>query len=251
MGKDLIMEDYKFTRNTYMDTYNTDIARRATAGGILRQFNETATQNMAEFGPSYDALLDSGRALMVSRMDIEILDAPLMEEPIRCSTWPCLAKGAIIHRCYEISRNGVLLARGSSVWALVETESRKILRISKDTFPNYRYGDYVDIFDKKFHIDKETAESMETVATHRVTLRDCDCNGHINNTYYVDILCDTIPELYDYEHHWVRSVRLHFAKEAPLGSEITIRRCKTDSIYLFQTFLEDGSLNIECRIELA
>ena len=55
------MEDYKFTRDTYMDAYNTDIARRATAGGVLRQFNETATRNMAHFGPSYDELLDSGR----------------------------------------------------------------------------------------------------------------------------------------------------------------------------------------------
>ena len=115
----------------------------------------------------------------------------------------------------------------------------------------FRSGDYVPLFDKKLHIDKETADSMETAGIHRVTLRDCDCNGHINNTYYLDILCDLIPELYDYEHHWVRSARIHFAKEAPLGSEITIRRCKEDNIYLFQTFLEDGSLNIECRIELA
>ena len=146
------MDDYKFTRATYMDTYNTDIARRATAGGILRQFNETATQNMSAFRPSYDELLDSGRALMVSRMDIEILDPPFMEEPIQVSTWPVLPKGAIIRRCYEMSKNGTLLARASSDWALVETASRQILRMTPETFPNYRYGDYVNLFDKKFHI---------------------------------------------------------------------------------------------------
>ena len=245
------MQDYKFTRDTYMDTYNTDIARRATAGGVLRQFNETATRNMAHFGPSYDELLDSGRALMVSRMDIEILEPPLMEEPVQASTWPVLPKGAVIHRCYEISRDGKILARGSSDWALVDSESRRILRTTAETFPNYRYGDYVPLFDKKLHIDKETADAMEDAGVHRVTLRDCDCNGHVNNTYYADILCDLIPELYDYEHHWVRTVRLHFAKEAPLGSEISIRRFKENNVYLFQTFLEDGSLNVECRIELA
>ena len=242
------MDDYKFTRNTYMDTYNTDIARRATAGGVLRQFNETATQNMAAFPPSYDELLDMGKALMVSRMDIEILQPPMMEEPVQCSTWPVMPKGAVIRRCYEIRKDGTLLARGSSDWTLVETASRKILRMDADTFPNYSFGDYVDLFGKKFHISRETAAGMETAGTHRVTLRDCDCNGHMNNTYYVDLLCDFIPELYDYENHWVRSVRLHFAKEAPLGSEITLRRCKDGDAYLFQTFLEDGSLNIECRI---
>ncbi len=245
------MSTYKFTRNTYMDTYNTDIARRATAGGVLRQFNETATQNMAAFGPSYDELLDTGRALMVSRMDIEILEPPVMEEPIQAGTWPVLPKGAVIHRCYELSKEGKILARGCSDWALVESASRKILRMTADTFPNYIYGDYVNIFKKKFHIGKEEAASMETVGTHRVTLRDCDCNGHINNTYYADILCDCIPELYDYEHHWVKSMRLHFAKEAPLGSVITLRRCKDGDTYLFQTFLEDGSLNIECQIGTA
>ena len=242
------MDDYKFTRNTYMDTYNTDIARRATAGGIVRQFNETATQNMAAFPPSYDELLDSGRALMVSRMDIEILQPAMMEEPIQCSTWPVMPKGAVIRRCYEICRDGVLLARGCSDWTLVETESRKILRMNADTFPNYRFGEYFSIFDSKFHIGKELSAGMEDAGTHRVTLRDCDCNGHMNNTYYLDILRDRIPELYDYREHWVNSIRLHFAKEAPLGSEITIRRRKDGNIYLFQTFLEDGSLNIECRI---
>ncbi|MBP5749940.1 MAG: hypothetical protein J6X24_04040 [Firmicutes bacterium] len=242
------MSDYKFTRNTYMDTYNTDIERRATAGGILRIFNETAPQNMVAVPPSYNELLDTGCALMVSRMDIEILQPPMMEEPIQCRTWPVMPKGAVIRRCYEICRDGQLLARGCSDWALVETESRKILRMTPDTFPNYKYGDYVNLFEKKFHIDKETAASMEIAGTHKVTLRDCDCNGHMNNTYYLDVLCDHIPELYDYEHHWVTSARLHFAKEAPLGSEITIRRRKDGDIYLFQTFLEDGSLNIECRI---
>ena len=245
------MNDYKFTRNTYMDTYNTDIKRRATAGGILRQFNETATLNMAAFPPSYNELLDSGRALMVSRMDIEILQPPMMEEPIQCSTWPVLPKGAVIRRCYEICKDGRLLARGSSDWTLVETGSRKILRMDEQTFPDYNFGDYVTIFDRKFRIGKEAAASMETVGSHRVTLRDCDCNGHMNNTYYLDVLCDHIPELYDYEEHWVNSVRMHFAKEAPLGSEITIQRRKDGELYLFQTFLEDGSLNIECQLGIA
>nr|MCR4805555.1 hypothetical protein [Clostridia bacterium] len=244
-------EDYKFTRQTYMDTYNTDIARRATIGGVLRQCNETATQNMTCCRPSYDELLDMGKALMVSRMDIEVLRPPLMEEPITAATWPVIPKGAVIRRCYELSKDGVLLARGSSDWALVETATRRILRMNADTFPNYSYGDYVNIFENKFHIEKETAAALENIGTHRVSLRDCDCNGHLNNTYYLDILCDTIPELYDYRHYWVRSARLHFAKEAPLGSVITLRRLKTDDAYLFQTFLEDGQLNIECRIELA
>ena len=242
------MDDYRFTRETYMDTYNTDIVRRATAGGILRQFNETATHNMAAWRPSYDELLNTGRALMVSRMDIEILQPPMMEQPIQVSTWPVFPKGAVIRRCYEMHRDGVLLARASSDWALVEIQTRKILRITPDIFPNNRYGDYVNLFDKKFHIDKETAAAMETAGSHRVTLRDCDCNGHMNNTYYLDVLCDHIPELYDYQNHWVRSVRLHFAKEAPLGTEILLRRCKDGDTYLFQTFLEDGSLNIECQI---
>lgn len=242
------MEDYKFARQTHMDAYNTDIARRATAGGVLRQFNETATENMSFFGPSYDELLDTGRALMVSRMDIEILQPPVMDEPVTVCTWPSLPRGAVINRCYEMYRGEELLARGYSDWALVEIQTRKILRMRDDTFPNYRYGDSVNFFGKKLHIDKETAAAMELAGVHKVTLRDCDCNGHVNNTYYVDILCDYIPELYDYEHHRVNKVRIHYAKEAPLGSDISIRRIRTEEGWFFQTFLEDGSLNVECQI---
>lgn len=245
------MQDFQFERKTYMDTYNCDISMRATAAGILRQFNETATCNMSFWGPGYYELLSSGKALMVNRMDIEIIDPPLMEQPIVCRTWPSAPKGPIIGRCYEIERDGKTLAKGCSQWSLVDIAERRILRMSEQTFPNYRYGEFREVFPGKFRIDRQEAAAAETVGTHRVRLMDCDCNGHLNNTYYADILSDFIPELYDHENHWISKVRMHFSKEAPLGTELSIKRFRKGSAYYFQTFLESGELNFECSMEVA
>ena len=55
--------------------------------GFLRRCSGLAPPGMTVVelldSVSADELLDSGRALMVSRMDIEILEPPLMEEPVQ------------------------------------------------------------------------------------------------------------------------------------------------------------------------
>ena len=88
---------------------------------------------------------------------------------------------------------------------------------------------------------------------------DADCNGHMNNTYYVDYLCDQIPELENGTHR-VSTVRIHFSKEAVVGDTMEIwmspkmeprEGAEQDCRYLFRTVRKsDGLMNIACEIGL-
>ena len=102
----------------------------------------------------------------------------------------------------------------------------------------------------KFKISREDAETLETVGQKTVRLSDVDYNGHMNNTNYVDMLCDYIPELTAGTHR-VTVMRIHFSKEAPIGETIEIKRLRTpDDKYIFRTFRSDGDVNVEAEFKI-
>ncbi len=245
------MSTDRFRLETKIDTYDCDMSGRVSPGGLMRIFNSSAEQNMERDGQSYDDLKDIGQVMMITRLDMIFLDPPAHGDSAEIVTWPCEPDAASIKRCYSVEKDGRQLVKASSVWVIVDPESRRILRMSEtDVTGNYFEED--ECFPgTRLKISRAQAEAMETAGTHRVTLRDCDYNGHLNNTIYLDILCDHVPELYEYGKHRVKALRLHFVNEAPLGSELTVKRIKEGNTYIFRTLLEDGTVNVECSMEIS
>ncbi len=147
-------------------------------------------------------------------------------------------------------------------WSLVDVESRKILKVSNADFSNYWIGEHKLLVGEKFKIPKETADSMREVGIKTVSYSDLDYNGHMNNTYYLDVLCDFIPELAAGTHR-VSFVRIHYSKEAPLGDRLRVMSTEgvalsdeerkeypvpAEKKYIFRTEKSNGELNIEAEI---
>ena len=239
---------------SYINVYNVDMNRRARPAGLLREMQECGSRQMADQRPSYDELLDKGQALMLSRLDMIIPQEVCLDEEIEVFTWPCPSTRATFLRNYLVRKDGKTAAMISSQWTLVNSETRKIMKVEDVDFSNYTMDEYVDVMPgSKFKISREDGETIaasEPVGIKNVKLSDVDYNGHMNNTNYVDMLCDYIPEL-EAGTHRVTVMRIHFSKEAPLGETIEIKRLRTpDYKYLFRTFRSDGELNVEAEFTL-
>ena len=154
------------------------------------------------------------------------------------------------------------VAIADTQWSLVDVESRKILKVSNADFSNYWIGEHKLLVGEKFKIPKETADSMREVGIKTVSYSDLDYNGHMNNTYYLDVLCDFIPELAAGTHR-VSFVRIHYSKEAPLGDRLRVMSTEgvalsdeerkeypvpAEKKYIFRTEKSNGELNIEAEI---
>lgn len=116
-------------------------------------------------------------------------------------------------------------------------------------FSNYWYGTYRELLKDKFRIDKETLAAMQTVGQKEVRYSDLDYNGHMNNTYYLDVLCDHVLELAAGTHR-VSFARVHYSKEAPLGDVLTILRSDADPAERSQTPAQYRSFPADCKIYL-
>lgn len=237
-------ERYAYTIE--LDTYCCDGNQIVKPSGALQVLQEAGRRQMEAQKPSYEDILQSGKALMLSRIDMKIYDAAYVGERVEVTSWPCDSSRATFLRMYQMKKGDKLIVEISSQWVLVESATRKILKVDDIDFSNYYHGPYKDLIPEKFRIPKTT--QFEEVGKFHVTYSYLDSNKHMNNTYYANMLCDCVPELEAGDHR-VDTMRLHYSKEAPMGETLTIlRSSKGDGRYLFKTIKSDGELNVEAEI---
>ena len=265
MTEEIMTAKKQYTENVRLDTYRVDKNKIGKASGIWQLMQEAACHQMEAQKPSYSDLLAEGKALMLARVDLAIPEEIFLEEELIASSWPCQSSRATFLRNYTLQRAGKPVAIADTQWSLVDIESRKILKVSDVDFSGYWMGEHKLLVGEKFKLSKETAEGMGEVGSKRVSYSDLDYNGHMNNTYYLDVLCDFIPELAAGTHR-VSFVRIHYSKEAPLGDRLKILSTRAiplseeekraygvpgEKKYSFRTERADGELNIEAEIVIA
>lgn len=215
---------------------------------LLRYMQESANHQMRDEGPSYMELFDEGKAFILSRMVVHTY-APLHQyEQIDTFNWPSEGKGATFYRCHRIERDGKVVAEALGYWALVDIHTHKLYRVGEVTFPNYTQGELKELDGVRFRLP----EQMTLVGKHIVAYHETDCNRHLNNTYYPDLLVDFLPER---DTHYVSDFSIHFVKEAPLGEELSVYISEPeeapDGLHrYFRTERASGGVNIEAVVTL-
>lgn len=235
-----------FTSKNEIDTYSCDSNEIIKASGILQICQECGRKQMAFQGPSYGELMEKGMAMMISRLDMVAYEEIRLGDVVDLETWPCESSRATFLRMYQVKRCDKVIAEISSQWVLVDFQSKKILKVSDVDFSNYYMGEYHDVIGDKFRVPKDV--QFEEVGTKEIMYSDLDSNRHMNNTYYLDVVSNYVPELCEGTHR-VSAARIHFAKEASFGEVLTVTRCKTgEGKYLFRTLKSDGEKNIDAEI---
>ncbi len=232
----------------YVDYYSSDQNKNAKLSGILQVTQQAGNSQMNAERPTYDEIVATGKAFMLSRLDFEIYEPVKCDEMYTVSSWPCEGKRATFPRNYTMEKDGKRAVVISSYWALVDIESRGILKVEDIDMSNYFMDEFIELRKDKFRIPRDL--ELVEVGKKEIMYCDLDGNGHMNNTYYMDVVSNYIPELPAGTHR-IKAGRIHWSKEAPLGDVITVYRGITeDGKYFFKTVKENGEMNIACEIEL-
>ena len=238
----------RYEHQDYVDFYSSDRDKYAKVSGILQVTQKAGSRQMERDRPTYDELRATGKAFMLSRLDMEISEPVRCDEVMTVSSWACESSKATFLRNYSMEKDGKRIVTVSSYWVLVDIESRKILKTDEADISNYYVGEFIELYKDKLKLPRDL--EMEEVGKKEIQYTDLDYNGHMNNTYYMDVISNYIPELAAGTHR-VKTVRLHYSKEAPFGDTIVIYRAKPeDGKYLFKTIRNDGQMNIACEVGL-
>ena len=235
----------KFEKTFSVASSDVDINGNAKVSAYLKYFGETASLHLRSVSLGMDTLANEGKAFFLSRVSISIY-APLREyDEIEVSTWACESRAASFMRCAQIRRGGAIVAEIVSVWALVELATRRIRRVTDAAAP-FECEEMLELdLPQRFRIPDDVQLSLS--GEFSVAYSVCDRNGHMNNTFYPDVLCDALSSM---EGKRVLSFSVHYENEAKLGEVFKVYASRDDGEggYWFRTVRRDGKTGIEAMM---
>ena len=227
--------------DTSVDVHDVDYNGIAKTSSILRYVQTAAQCQLTDGGMSYDQLKMQKRAFILSRLKMEITQPLRAYAPLRAITYPCESYGYSFLRCYALESEGVTVARAISVWALIDTEARSLVKVS-DFDLNLPILPQNDLVLNRFRLPS----ALTDVGGYGVHYGDVDQNRHMNNTKYPDMFSNFLP----LEGKMISSITINYQNEAKIGEKMRVLRAEENGFYYFRTVRSDGLVNAEAEIKL-
>ena len=232
----------KYTEQIKIKSYDVDMHGRLRLSSLLAKLEELGARQMEAFPPSNSDLRKDGKAFLLSRAVIEvkkeICDGDVCEGYTFASN---NSRGLSFNRYYQLMKDGEIAATVFTVWALLDLNEKKLLRVEE----NSGIGGEADApvqMELPLRVRMPRAEEYTEVAKRRVVYSDTDINGHMNNTKYLNMLCDFVPGI---ESRTVCGANVSYIAEAPLFEELTVFLKDEGDVCYFKTLRSDGKINCE------
>lgn len=235
----------KFNETVKIRSYDVDIRGTLRPTVLLAKLEEIGAHQMNVYPPSNDDLRKEGKGFFLSRVVLHIKKELRDGDVAEGYTWATdNSRGLSFNRCYRLVHNGEVAADVYTVWALLDFEEKKLLRVE-----DYREvgaePDPALEMELPLRVRMPRAEEYTDIAKRKIMYSDTDLNGHMNNTKYLGMLCDYVPGI---EKRSLRGINISYVTEAPLGEELTVF-CKEDGeTYYFKTVRSDGKVNCEAAL---
>ena len=243
----------RYRKTFEVSSHDVDVNDHMKPSSLQRYMMETAMCQMRDRKPTYGELFHRDQAFILTRVTIEIFHQIRQFTEIEVHTWNCPAKGVTFNRCFEVYCEGRLMARCHTVWGVVSPASGKLWKASEVDLSNYESEEALEMnLPTRLRFAKDL--TFEPVGTKKVLYGEVDMNMHMNNTYYMDVLWNHIPDILNKE---VTSICLRYHAEAPLGADLQIQMTTlptphsednaAEETYCFKTFV-NGELNLEAMV---
>lgn len=200
--------------------YDCDYKGKMKLSSILKVSAEIAGRDYTLKGYTHEKLWEKEMVFLLSRVSVKIFSYPKEQRDLITRTWERGKKGAMFLRGTEIEfEDGELAASIQSGWVLANPITRKIYK------PSFFLGDMPQNQEKlvfAMDLDKIKYENIVHVDDREVRITDLDENGHVYNSVYADMACDTLSHE-DYEKD-IDNFRINYISEAILGETISLYR---------------------------
>ena len=231
--------DYRI--KTEVDIHDVDYNGIAKTSSIMKYIQTAAQCQLTDGGMSYDSLKTNNKAFILSRFKLEVLKPLKAYTPLTAITYPCESRGYSFLRCYELESGGEVVARAISVWALIDTESRALIKVN-----DFDLGLPTLPPNELVLKAMKLPTTLIDVGGYGVHYGDVDQNRHMNNTKYPDMYANFLP----LNGKMIKTITINYSSEAQIGEKLRVQRAEENGFYFFRTLRSDGKVNSEAQIEL-
>lgn len=234
----------------YSCTYNvryseTDQSGHLSTAGMLDFFQDCAVAHSAAAGLSIELLARRGFAWVLNSWQADISRMPKLGEQVNVTTNPYNFHGFLGHRNFVMeSSEGERLAIADSMWTLVSPVTGVPVHV-----PDYIGIDYgaaqpldMDYAPRKIRLCGVSERTLGPLEAARHML---DTNGHVNNTQYVRLAADCLPEDFCF-----RRLRVEYKRSALPGCGMYFDVYRADGAYTVAICSEDRKVYASVEFSL-
>ena len=205
---------------------DVNLFRRLKPSAMLELFQELSVVHAGSLGFGTEQVLSRGAVWVITMQRIEINRMPEETELIFLESWTGKTSHLLYPRFYRIyDEKGEVLVNASSLWTLMDIESRKML--STEQFGQ----EIIDMANgsEAAMPGAPKKASAETSSFFTVPYSFLDQNGHMNNTRYLDLAEDIVPAAL--EGKKLKTILTRYQNEARHGDTIELQWQELGSIY--------------------
>ena len=211
-----ILMDPTHTLTFTVTELHADRFGRCRPASLLRFAQDAAGSHCLELGTDWDSMAAKGLFWAVIRQRMEITRLPRIGETITVKTWPMpTTRVAYPRATVGLDEAGNELFKVISLWVIMDIQSRTMIR-------PVRSGVDVEGTVLGSELAAPTGLNFKDLPEEilrTVGFTELDVNGHMNNTRYLDWLCDLLPSDF-HKDHPIKAVTICYLNEALEGQQV-------------------------------
>ena len=197
---------------------DSDFRRCLKPSALFRYVEQVSADHARAYGMDHAFFRERRSAFLVGKQALRVWRMPGRAEKINLTTACEVFKKGTMKRLTTItSETGEKLALVDCRWMIVDTEAGRILRTPGWTMPDFQNDDLPEELPQIVH----KSQPLTAAGERRASYSMCDLNGHINNSLYLDIACDALPqEVVEVAPLSFASIKYH--REVPMGQTVQV-----------------------------
>ena len=231
------MSILKMSKDFFIYTKDVDSNDIIKPHAISEIFQDMAALHANVLGCGYEECKANSLAWIILYNKIEIVKPPKYFTDVVVETWPKPNRRIEHNREYLIvDKNNGILVKGISNWAIINYDTRSIVRKGVE-FDGEYYDQthYPEPAKRKLELDDSL---INEYFEYKPSCDDIDHNGHVNNTRYLKMIFDflNLPK----EKKFINYIEIAYIKEAKFEQTIKIGYNKTnDDKYIFIGYINE------------
>ena len=197
-------------------------ANKASNKALLEMLSNVAVVHAMRFGHSALQRDELDMIWMVINWKLEVIKRPAACGTVTARTWVVRYNRLKAVRDFEIlSSSGEILARATSEWVAVGPDHSSFVRLDDSYMGVYGCeADHESLPGTVFSKVREKDFQKLSETAFRINRSMIDCNGHVHNTAYLDLVNEVLPD--DLDEACFDHVEINYRKEIRLHDTVRI-----------------------------
>ncbi|RPI84484.1 MAG: hypothetical protein EHM41_13285 [Chloroflexi bacterium] len=204
-----------------INPFECDFKQELKPAAFFQHLTEAAGVHAGQLGVGFGAMYAQNLFWVLSRMKIKFFCFPQSGDLITVRTWPkSIQRNVLYIRDFEVlDSGGERLASATSAWLVMNATTR---RMASPKSVNLNLPVVIDQIGLDESLDRlSPAQNGEERLRVRAGYSAVDIIGHVNNSRYVEWICDAFP-LEMYRKHKIDWIQINYEHEILPGEDVSI-----------------------------